>query len=118
MKINSVIIATIAVTALMITNGCTTSDVVPAGPDTYTVSASGAGFSDAKVRENVLQKANEFCAAHGLVMVPVSLDSRPGEVGRHPPSADLVFRALKPGDPDIKRPNFEGPDQIIRVQER
>jgi hypothetical protein len=54
----------------------------------------------------------------GLVMVPVSFDSRPGELGRHPPSADLVFRALKPGDPDIKRPNVEGPDRIIRVQER
>src|SRR5580693_5751517 len=116
MKIIPIIIATITLAALAVTSGCTTSNIVPAGPDTYTVSASGAGFSDAKVRENVLQKANEFCAARGLVMVPVSLVSRPGEAGRNPPSADLVFRALKPGDPDIKRPNFEGP--IIRVQEQ
>jgi hypothetical protein len=116
MKIIPTLIATVALAALITTGGCTTSDVVPAGPDTYTVSASGAGFSDAKVRENVLQKANEFCATRGLVMVPVSLVSRPGEAGRNPPSANLVFRALKPGDPDIKRPNFEGP--IIRVQEQ
>jgi hypothetical protein len=118
MKIISVIIASVALATLMVTSGCTTSDVVPAGPDTYMVSASGAGFSAAGVREKVYNKANEFCAARGLVMVPVSFDSRPGELGQHPPSADLVFRALKPGDPDIKRPNVEGPDEIIRVQQR
>lgn len=97
--------------------GCA-AEVVPAGPDTYTVAASGAGFSSAGVRASVYKTANEFCAKRGLVMVPVSFDVKDGELGRRPPSAELVFRALRPGDPEIKRPNIEGPNFILRVQNR
>ena len=38
-----------------------------------------------------------------MVMVPVSLDVRPGEHGIRAGTADLVFRALPPGDPAISR---------------
>ena len=51
-------------------------------------------------------------------MVPVSFDAREGVYGQTAPSANLVFRALHPGDPEIKRPNLEGPDHIERVQVR
>lgn len=83
--------------------GCvSSSDILSTGPDTYTISAGArAGFSTVGVREKVYKEANEFCAKKGLVMVPVSFKARPGELGRHPPSADLTFRALKPGDPAI-----------------
>ena len=93
--------------------GCVSSDVISAGPDTYMVSASGAGFATAGVRESVYKKANEFCAARGLVMVPVSLKVRPGALAQHPPSADLVFRALKLGDPAIGRPELTGDDEAL-----
>ena len=95
-----------------------TPQVISAGPDTYSVSTSSAGFGSAGVRKRVFSAANDFCSKRGLVMVPVSVDVRGGVLGQRPPSADLVFRALKPGDPDIKRPNAEGPDRIIRVQNR
>ncbi|MEO5915499.1 MAG: hypothetical protein ABIS50_14800 [Luteolibacter sp.] len=97
--------------------GCA-PQVIPAGPDTYTVSSSGAGFSAAGVRAKVYQTANDFCASRGLVMVPISIDARVGVLGQRPPSADLVFRALKPGDPEIKRPNLEGPSHIERIEVR
>ncbi len=97
--------------------GCVSSDVIPAGPDTYMVSASGAGFATAGVREKVYKKANDFCAARGLVMVPFSFKARPGELGRHPPSADLVFRALKPGDPAIGRPELTGDDETLAAMQ-
>jgi hypothetical protein len=42
-------------------------------------------------------------------MVPVSIDVQEGRLGRNPPIATLVFRALKPSDPDIKRPGIEAP---------
>ena len=94
-------------------------EVISTGPDTYTVtSGTSIGFSSAGVRAEVYRAANEFCAKRALVMVPVSIDAREGELGRHPPSATLVFRALKPGDPDIKRVNVEGPDSIQRNQDR
>ena len=96
--------------------GCTTG-VIPAGPDTYMVSATGMGFGTGGVRTSVYRKANEFCAGAGLVMVPVSCDAKGGQPGVAP-TADLTFRALRPGDPEIKRPNVEKPDYIQRVQMR
>lgn len=85
--------------------GCVSSDVISTGPDTYMVTASGAGFSTAGVREKVYAKANAFCSSRGLVMMPVSFKAHEGELGRRPPNADLIFRALKPGDPAITRPD-------------
>ena len=98
--------------------GCTTSDVIPSGPDTYTVTSAGAGFDTGGVRRHCYEKANAFCQKQGLVMMPVSINVKGGELGRHPPTAELVFRALKPGDPEIKRPSIERPDAIYRVQVR
>lgn len=106
-----------ALVALLL-GGCATSEVISAGPDTFMVSASSAGFATAGVREKVYKKANDFCAEKGLVMVPVSFKAREGELGRNPPSADLVFRALKPGDPAIGRPDILNADvttQNVRV---
>lgn len=92
--------------------GCTTSNVIPTGPDTFMITSSGVGFSTAEVRENVFYAANEYCANRGLVMVPVSFKATPGEYGRHPPSADLIFRALKSGDPDIGKVSLTEANQI------
>lgn len=101
--------------------GCARLEVVPAGPDTYSVSAGGGlGWtpSSAPVRAKVYKAANDYCVKRGLVMVPVSVDERPGEMGRHTASMELVFRALRPGDPDIKRPAVETPDSIKRIEIR
>jgi len=103
--------------ALFLLGGCVSSDVISTGPDTYMVTASGAGFGTAGVREKVYKKANEYCSERGLVMVPVSFNARPGELGRSAPNADLVFRALKPGDPAIGRPNLSEADQKIDVSQ-
>lgn len=108
-----------ALAMILFISGCASPGVIPAGPDTYSVtSGTSAGFSSAGVREEVYTLANEFCTERGLVMVPISMDAKDGEMGRHPPSATLVFRALRPGDPDIKRVNVEGPDTIQRIQLR
>ena len=108
-------LSSLAVTLLLC--ACSTSDVIPFGPNTYTVSSSGAGFGTGSVRAHVIGAANDFCSKRGLVMVPVSLKTRQGIYGQQPPSADLVFRALKPGDPDLKKPNGGGQDITIHVQD-
>ena len=97
--------------------GCTTSNVISTGPDTYMVTSSGAGFSTAGVKENVFGKANEFCEEKGLIMVPVSFNAKPGVAGRNVPSADLTFKALKPGDPRIKEMNLTEADQRVEVKQ-
>ena len=97
---------------------CSTSSVIPCGPDTYMVTSSGAGFSEGPTLEKVYGKANAFCSERGLVMVPVDIDSQGGVYGQRPPSARLTFQALKPGDPRIKKGSTSAPDTIIRVQHR
>lgn len=112
---------TLIIATSVLIEGCIfmSPDVISAGPDTYSVtSGASAGFSSAGVRAEVYNAANDFCAKHGLIMVPVSMDAQEGALGQHPPSATLVFMALKPGDPDIKRVNVEGPDSIHRIQNR
>jgi len=111
------ILAPVILSLVLFFAGCVSSDVISAGPDTYMVSASGAGFATAGVREVVYKKANDFCAAKGLVMVPVSFKAKPGELGRSAPSADLTFRALKPGDPAIGRPDAMDVDQSVAVNQ-
>jgi hypothetical protein len=80
--------------------------VQSAGPGTLTVTAEDQlkwNAATVPAREVVFGVANDYCAKRKLVMVPVSLDVRPGEIGLKAGSADLVFRALQPGDPAIAR---------------
>ena len=76
--------------------------VVPVGPQTFSVS-SADGYVSATAREVVLNAANRYCARRRLVMVPVSLDVHPGAIRDRLSMADLVFRAVPPGDPAIAR---------------
>lgn len=86
--------------------GCASPEVVSAGPDTYTVAAGGGlGMtpSSAPVRAAVYKAANQFCAKRGLVMVPVMVDESPGVMGSHTAQVELTFKALRPGDPAIRK---------------
>lgn len=97
---------------------CITTGVTPCGPDTYTVSSQGVGFSDGGTRARVYKKANKFCEDRGLVMVPIAIDSERGQFARSEPNTNLTFLALKPGDPAIRRTNIDAPDYTLRVQHR
>jgi hypothetical protein len=118
MKPTRITAAFIAFVLPSLLSGCTSSGVIPAGPNTYMISAGGAGFSTGGVRASTYRKAHKFCEERGLVFVPISFDAQPGVLGQRPPTADLVFRALPPGDPEIQRPNLEQPHHIQRVQIR
>ena len=118
MKLSQIATKLLGLVASLALVGCTNSGVIPSGPDTYMISAGGAGFSTGGVRASTHRKAHSFCAERGLVFVPVSFDAREGVLGQRAPTADLVFRALRPGDPEIKRPNLEQPNHIQRVESR
>lgn len=96
--------------------GCTTR-IVPAGPDTYAVSSRGAGYSAAYTRSNAYEAADKFCRERGLVMVPLTMNAQDGAPFKQP-STELIFRALKPGDPEIKRPSMDAVMPVQRVQIR
>ena len=91
------------IVAATVLAGCTTGDVVKAGPNTYSVTSTGAGFSTDGVRGNVYEKAEKYCSQQNLVMVEISIATQAGAYGKHPPNADLKFRCLKAGDPEIAR---------------
>lgn len=66
-----------------------------------------------------LKEAETFCRQRGLKMVIVSTKGRDGAVGV-PGTSELVFRAVKPGDPEDVRPNMEdrAPTQTVEVRQR
>jgi hypothetical protein len=81
-------------------------NVQSAGPQMFSITAEDRlnwNTTTTPAREVAFESANKYCAKRKLVMVPVSLDVRPGEIGVRPGTADLVFRALKPSDPAIAR---------------
>lgn len=98
--------------------GCS-SGVVPAGPDTYMVSRSVSGFSTAgAAKASAYREASAWCASRGLVMVPVAVDTQNPVTGQRMGHAELTFRAVKAGDPDVRRVNVESPDHTQRIQMR
>jgi ABC-type phosphate transport system substrate-binding protein len=78
-----------------------------------TIASSGGRAKAALYRE-----ASAYCAKRGLVMVPVATDAIEPAYGQHMGNAELTFRALKPGDLDIRRTNVESPDHTQRIQMR
>lgn len=82
---------------------CGTGQLIQTGKDTYSVSSSGAGFSTDGVKADVYRAANAHCLKQGREMVEVSLKTLDGALGRNPPSADLTFKCLDKGDPEIQR---------------
>jgi len=83
--------------------GCSTSNVLQTGADSFTVSSHSLGVSPEGVKRNVYQSANEFCESRNQVMVETSVDVIAGSPGRNAPSADLRFRCLPAGSPEIYR---------------
>ncbi len=96
-----------ACASILLLAGCATGPrVVASGPSTYSISAEDGlrwNTTTRPAREIAFETANRYCIKRKLVMVPVSLDVHPGEIGVRTATADLVFRALPPGDPRIER---------------
>jgi hypothetical protein len=113
-------IHTIAATFIALFLSACASSVMRAGPDTYYVSYGPlpVWMSAAKAKAECYEMASEWCEKLGLVMVPVSLDSQDAIAFRSAGSAELTFRALKPGDPEIQRGKIDKPDSIQRIQIR
>lgn len=95
------------------------SGVVNTGPNTYMISKSVHGFSSgAAGKASVYREASAWCAKRGLVMVPITADSRDPVAGRGMGSAEVHFKALPPGDPGINAANIEKPSTINRIEVR
>lgn len=101
----STLLSVLAVLPIVGLPGCTSSTgVVPAGSDTYVVVRSRKSFhGDGKrVRAEALREANEFCRKRGKVMKVVKSTAEDMKPFRADASAEVYFKALDPGDPELK----------------
>ena len=109
----AVVVASAAVLA-----GCASSTgILPAGPDTYTISEKFAGVrggSDEAERD-ALTKANDFCVQKGRQFVPATM----GQAGAGPNGYTVTFRCLLPTDPAVAQYHIQqAPNVIIEQRNR
>ena len=84
--------------------GCTSSGVMPMGPDLYSVSTTNE-ISPAYAKRAAIKEASEFCSEQGLTMMPVKSErgSFVDSFGDNISTFDYHFRCLREGDPDLGR---------------
>jgi hypothetical protein len=103
--------------------GCASSTgILPAGPDTYTLSERYApirGGSDEAERD-ALTKANEFCSQQGRQFVPNNMGQTAGMMNQNTTTGYAVtFKCLLPNDPAIARYQLQpAPNVIIEQRNR
>ena len=82
-------------TFAVVLTGCgSTSEVVRAGPDTYMISSGGGLYEQnpSGIRQEVYSQANEHCDAMGKTMIPVDINERQYQLGKHTASVSLTFK--------------------------
>ncbi len=82
--------------------GCANPGIVQISPNTYLLSkssAAGAFANTAKLKADVVREANEFAAAQGKVLIPISLNENRPSAGF--PSCEYQFMAVTP--PEAQR---------------
>lgn len=77
------------------------------GPDTFQASAAATPMSGGSFEANriAMQEANKHCVGLGKEIVVTN--TRNGVMNQYGDgSAEVIFRCLDPGDPDLKRLNY------------
>ena len=85
--------------------GCATSTgVIPAGPDTYTITTNARlGLGGGEAIKRAVQDANAYCASSGKKMKTVRtprLSLRKNFADDNIPTYNIIFRCLATGDKD------------------
>jgi hypothetical protein len=113
----------IATVAALLVGGCATSTgVLPAGPDTYTISEKFApirGGGD-EAERSALTKASDFCSEKGRVFVPNNMGQAGNITNPYGPTGYTVtFRCLLAGDPAVKSYQLgQAPNIIVEQRNR
>ena len=96
-----------ALLAVGLVAGCASvSPIVPVGPDTYMVSVKQTAAGGGNLKADLYQIAHEYCASQKKVLMPVAVASSDSAIGKWG-TAELTFRCLCEGDPELKRPSAE-----------
>jgi|SRR5476651_1155526 hypothetical protein len=100
--------------------GCASSTgILPAGPDTYTLSERFApvrGGGD-EAQRDALTKANEFCQEKGRIFVPNNMGQAGNLANPYGPTGYTVtFRCLQPNDPAVASYRLQSAPNLIVEQ--
>ena len=100
--------------------GCASSTgILPAGPDTYTLSERFApvrGGGD-EAQRDALTKANDYCAQQGRQFVPNNMGQSGNLANPYGPTGYAVtFKCLLPNDPAIANYQLQPAPNIILEQ--
>jgi hypothetical protein len=103
--------------------GCASSTgILPAGPDTYTISERVAPIrgGGSEAQREVMTKANEFCVQQGRQFVPAVMGQAGNLANPYGPDGYAVtFKCLLPGDPALTGYKPAGvPNVIIEQRNR
>ena len=109
-----------AFVALACFAGCASnSGIRPMGANTYIVTRQAAtGFSGAgTLKADAISEAAKYCEAQGKVMKIVAVtEAKPPYILGNFPKAEVVFKALNPGDPELVLPSvFDASGNQVRV---
>jgi hypothetical protein len=113
----------LAALAALILAGCASSTgILPAGPDTYTMSEKFApirGGGDEAERDT-LTKADKYCADTGRVFVPNNMGQNNVANNPYGPTGyTLTFRCLLPNDPAVANYRLQqAPNVIVEQRNR
>jgi hypothetical protein len=90
----------------LLLSACATSSVVPIGRGTYMLADTGAWSwsSGAVIKAGLYQKADGFCRSAGKELMPMKSAQNDGSFSAFA-HAELQFRCLNSGDPELQRPN-------------
>jgi hypothetical protein len=97
--------------------GCTSSGVIPIGQDTFMISKqSSTGFHSAgSVKAEIYREGYAYCVSQGKEFQPISDRGVDGVVGVSYANAEIQFRCLSKGDPELSRPTMR-PIPNIRIE--
>ena len=95
---------------------CTSSGVMPLGPDTYAIGTSNE-ISAAWAKKSALKDAESFCQSKSKIVVPMNerTGSRVDSWGDKMSTYDFTFRCLAANDPDLTRAEMKGPPVDVNV---
>ncbi len=114
MKSGSIIIIVLA--AFM--SACTSSGVIPMGPDTYTIGTTSE-LSPAFAKKQAMKEAVAYCQSQGKEVMPLQTQSgaHRDAFGDNLATFDYTFRCLDRGDKDLGRPKLKNPAVDINVDQ-
>ena len=97
--------------------GCASSPV-PMGKDTYMLTGTGAWSwsSGANLKGDLFREADAFCRSQAKQLMPISTTSNDGSFSQFA-HADIQFRCLMEGDPELRRPTLEAVPNM-RIENR